>query len=86
LLALSWTTLKENSHAGAGAKTGLAVCITDLKRLTYFFNIITALGPVAKIYVALFMALYMDNFRRGLHSFFITDPKMYQLYHTSFNA
>jgi hypothetical protein len=22
----------------------------------------------------------MDNFRRGLHSFFVTGPKMYQLY------
>jgi hypothetical protein len=28
----------------------------------------------------------MDNFRRGLHSFFVTGPKMYQLYYTSFNA
>jgi hypothetical protein len=31
-------------------------------------------------------AVSMDNFRRGLHSFFVTGPKMYQLYQTSFNA
>jgi hypothetical protein len=28
----------------------------------------------------------MDNFRKGLHSFFVTGPKMYQLYKTSFTA
>jgi hypothetical protein len=28
----------------------------------------------------------MDNFRRGLHSFFVTGPKMYQLYQTSFKV
>jgi hypothetical protein len=27
-----------------------------------------------------------DNFRRGLHSFFVTGSKMHQLYKTSFNA
>jgi hypothetical protein len=33
-----------------------------------------------------FKCCSMDNFRRGLHSFFVTGPKMYQLYLTSFNA
>jgi hypothetical protein len=28
----------------------------------------------------------MDNFKRGPHSFFVTRPKIYQLYRTSFNA
>jgi hypothetical protein len=28
----------------------------------------------------LYIVAFMDNFRRGLHSFFVTRPKMYQLY------
>ncbi len=49
---------------------------------TYYARTNFSHGPTPRSQLApskLVMSLYMDNFRRGLQSFFVTGPKMYQL-------